>query len=104
MIDEGCATRTLCVVDVTLTEVAWLAAAGRIELGGETSEFLTTALTARTIQVLPVTAQVADLASRIALHKDPADRLITATALVHGAKLVTSDRRLLDHPGLATVW
>jgi len=29
------------------------------------------------------------------LHKDPADRLIAATAITHGATLVTADERLL---------
>lgn len=35
------------------------------------------------------------------LHADPADRFIVATALAHGATLVTADRQLLDwhHPG-----
>ena len=32
-------------------------------------------------------------------HKDPADRLIVATALVEGARLVTSDGRILAWPG-----
>ncbi len=39
----------------------------------------------------------ADLAS---LHKDPADRLIVATAIVYRATLMTADERLLQwqHP------
>jgi PIN domain nuclease of toxin-antitoxin system len=32
-------------------------------------------------------------------HKDPADRLIVATALDEGARLVTSDTRILAWPG-----
>jgi PIN domain nuclease of toxin-antitoxin system len=34
------------------------------------------------------------------LHGDPADRLIVATAIVHGATLMTADRALLRwrHP------
>jgi PIN domain nuclease of toxin-antitoxin system len=31
--------------------------------------------------------------------KDPADRIIAATANVHGATLLTADDRLLDWPG-----
>jgi PIN domain nuclease of toxin-antitoxin system len=33
------------------------------------------------------------------LHGDPADRIITATALSSGATLVTADERLLAWPG-----
>ena len=35
---------------------------------------------------------------------DPADQLVAATALVLGAKLVTSDERLGDLPGLQILW
>ena len=30
-------------------------------------------------------------------HRDPADRMIVATALEAGARVVTGDRRILDH-------
>jgi len=30
-------------------------------------------------------------------HADPADRLIVATAIVRGLRLVTRDRRILDY-------
>lgn len=30
-------------------------------------------------------------------HKDPADRIIIATSLEHGARIVTGDRRILDY-------
>ena len=79
---EGCwRTGQLHISDVTLTEVAWLAQAGRLELGGPTELFLTTALAARNITVLAVTPAIAALAAKLPLHKDPADRLIAATTL-----------------------
>jgi PIN domain nuclease of toxin-antitoxin system len=46
-------------------------------------------------QELPVTGDVGILAAAFDLHGDPADRLIVATALTHGATLVTADRALL---------
>jgi PIN domain nuclease of toxin-antitoxin system len=39
-----------------------------------------------------------------AFHRDPADRLIVATARAHNALLVTKDERLLAHEGVQTVW
>lgn len=33
------------------------------------------------------------------LHRDPADRMIVATALQTGARLLTADRHILDWPG-----
>lgn len=38
------------------------------------------------------------------LHKDPADRIIIATALQIGAKLITSDQKILDYPYIQAVW
>jgi len=34
---------------------------------------------------------------------DPADRLIYATAIEHGFRLITKDRRLLDQPSASPV-
>lgn len=37
-------------------------------------------------------------------HKDPADRIIIATALINGATLITSDKKILDYPNVQTLW
>ena len=36
--------------------------------------------------------------------KDPADRIIVATAIVLGATLVTADARIRKYPHVSTVW
>jgi PIN domain nuclease of toxin-antitoxin system len=48
------------------------------------------------ISEIPITGDIAIAAARLTeFHGDPADRLITATAIVNGATLVTADRRIL---------
>jgi len=37
-------------------------------------------------------------------HKDPADRIIVATALSHGAIVVTRDDRIRGYEHVRTVW
>ena len=37
-------------------------------------------------------------------HRDPADRIIVATALGLGATVVTADARLREYKPLATIW
>ena len=37
-------------------------------------------------------------------QKDPVDRIIVATAMIMGAPLVSSDRRILKYPHVKTVW
>jgi PIN domain nuclease of toxin-antitoxin system len=38
------------------------------------------------------------------INKDPADRIISATAVVEKAKLVTSDKAIRNFRKIATVW
>ena len=55
---------------------------------------------------------VADLSPEIAVesthlnrfHKDPADQMIVATSRVLEIPLLTSDRRILNYPGVDALW
>ncbi len=37
-------------------------------------------------------------------HQDPADRIITATAMTMGIPLVTRDNKILSYPHVQTIW
>jgi PIN domain nuclease of toxin-antitoxin system len=58
------------------------------------------------VQFIPVDNSIA--ASSVSLpefpHKDPADRMIIATALHLGAKLVTSDVKIRTYKHIQTIW
>ena len=50
---------------------------------------------------VPLSGDIAILSVELSgLHGDPADRIMVATAMIHGATLVTADRHLLawQHP------
>jgi PIN domain nuclease of toxin-antitoxin system len=51
----------------------------------------------------PLTHEIVLAAERLALHQDPADRFIAATALVHDLTLVTADQRLLGLGNIRTM-
>ena len=96
----------LAVASITWFELAWLAGHDRIRLAVPIRSWLEElAEEVRTVGTTPAVA-----ASAVALPEsfpgDPADRLIYATAVEHGWKLVTKDRRLRDHraPRSVTVW
>lgn len=60
------------------------------------------------IRTLPLTPAIADTAVSLpsSFPGDPADRLIYATAIEHGLRLVTKDRKLRAHrhPQPLTLW
>jgi PIN domain nuclease of toxin-antitoxin system len=70
-----------------------------ITLGKPIMQWLDQAVTGSFVNVEPLTAQVAveswELPDRF--QRDPADRMIVATARVTGAALMTRDRRILDY-------
>jgi len=71
---------------------------GRFEIEEDLSAWLARA-TAGTREA-PLTHEIALVARQLPLHKDPADRILTATAQVLDLTLVTADERLL---GLGTI-
>lgn len=82
-----------------------LIAKGRIDPATDAVQFIDDIVQARALRLLPISAKIAVLAqSEDFQHGDPADRLIAATAIVHGAQLVTADARLKRIPGLRVLW
>jgi PIN domain nuclease of toxin-antitoxin system len=48
------------------------------------------------VEVVPLSLPIIVTAARLTNLRDPADMLIVATALDHGAALVTSDARIVE--------
>ena len=94
----------VAVATITLWELAWLAQNGRIQVSGSVESFVRETV-ARVI-VKPMTPEIVALAVRLPSEypRDPADRLIAATALVEGAPLVTADRQIRQAKVVETIW
>ena len=88
----------LLVSDISLWEVAMLHDLGRIRLAIPLREWLDKATAPPLVRrqgISPAIAvAVADLPD--SFHRDPADRILVATARVLGATLLTQDRRIID--------
>ena len=95
----------LLVAGISLWEIAMLVDLGRIRLSRPLREWLEHATApplVRTLSLNPaIAAEVAALP--VSFHRDPADRILIATARVHGATLVTSDRRILEAEIVSTL-
>jgi PIN domain nuclease of toxin-antitoxin system len=96
LIDQSWARGRIAVPTIAFWEVGLLQARRRVELPGSLREWRDAVLAAGALE-LPLDGAVAVRALELAgLHEDPADRFIVATALAHGAALMTADERLLD--------
>jgi PIN domain nuclease of toxin-antitoxin system len=94
----------LAISDITLLELTTLSSKKRIRLEISLESFLRE-VEARFI-VLPITSRtcVRALGLPQAYPKDPADRIIGATALVEGMSLLTADREIRRSRALHTIW
>jgi PIN domain nuclease of toxin-antitoxin system len=94
----------LAVCDITLLEIATIENKGRIKLNASL-EALLAEVEARFI-VLPMSGRICAgaLALPATYPKDPADRVIGATALVEGLPLITADDGIRRSKALNTIW
>jgi PIN domain nuclease of toxin-antitoxin system len=98
-INRAAAAGALRIAAISLWEIASLASLGRIVLGKSIGLWLEEALADPGPAIDPITPQIAveSYALPDAFHRDPADRLIVATARVANATLMTRDQRILDY-------
>jgi PIN domain nuclease of toxin-antitoxin system len=94
----------LAISDITLLELATLASKGRIRLDISLESFLQE-VESRFV-VLPISGRACARAMGLpaTYPKDPADRIIGATALVEGLSLLTADREIRQSRAVQTIW
>lgn len=79
-----------------------LAKQARLELPLPIDEWFAEALTGSGVACLPVTCEIAQQSAQLQnVHKDPADRIIIATAISHNALLASLDSVFPSYPELA---
>ena len=85
---------SVAISGMSLLEIALFANDGRLVKGIE--EIFAELAADPLIRVLPVTYEIALEFGALSSLRDPGDRVIVATARVHGLRLVTSDQRIID--------
>jgi PIN domain nuclease of toxin-antitoxin system len=94
----------VAIASSTLWEIAMMSAKKQVRLPGTLTDYL------RYIEsvfiVLPITGAIAERSVLFAkgFPPDPSDRIIAATAFVHGVKLVTKDKRIRISKQVDCVW
>ncbi|MFN7814221.1 MAG: type II toxin-antitoxin system VapC family toxin [Planctomycetia bacterium] len=98
-------TDELCVSAVSSLEIARLVAAGMLELKGSLDRWVRTAIDSLEARSIDVDHRIAIEAYKLPgrFHKDPADRMLVATARVNELTLVTADERILAYKPVRTL-
>lgn len=99
LIADAMQSGNLAVCAITPWEIAMLVEKGRLSFGIDVTDWLKTALDPACIKLLPIEPDIAVDSVNLPNYpyKDPADRLIIATARHVGAKLLTADQNILDY-------
>lgn len=94
------------LADISLRELAWLHENGRVDLERDPSSWLSDAIDAFDLEIVPISPAIAQRSTRIAqiFHGDPADQLIAATAIELDVALITADDTLRKSNAVRCVW
>ena len=93
---------SLAVSAISCFEVSMLVKLGKLELPLPMDEWLDEALEGSDVMCLPISCHIAQRSVALSnIHKDPADRIIMATALVHEALLASVDSVFPSYPEMA---
>ncbi len=105
VVDSASAGSPLLVSDISLWEVATLYDLGRIRLAVPLREWLDKAVAPPLVRRQGISPAIATELAALpdSFHRDPADRILVATARVLGATLLTHDRRIIEANLVETV-
>lgn len=94
------------IASISVWEFAMMAAKKRIELKVSALKWLHQAIYHSGIRVIELSPEIAVESCNLPdnSQKDPADRIIVATARIHGMTLLTKDENILSYPHVRSIW
>ena len=105
-VDKAAAEDGIFVSSISVWEVALLVRKSRLKLTMDLHDWVTKSESLPFLNFVPVDNEIALRAIRLPgyPHKDPADRMIIATAISLGKALVTKDKRIRKYSRVPTIW
>jgi PIN domain nuclease of toxin-antitoxin system len=99
-------SESIAVSSISIWEIAMLVARKRLAFTIDAESWIASVEALPFFTFVPVDNRIAVRSVELEKfpHRDPADRIIVATALGLGAMVVTADARLRGYRPLATVW
>ena len=106
IIDGAVVERNIFISAISTWEVAILVSRGRLKLTMNAGDWVAASEALPFFNFVPVSNSIALKSVELpgALHNDPADRIIIATAASMGAILVTKDEKIRNYPHVNTAW
>ena len=103
---EANETDGIIFCEISLWEIAMLINKARVSIDTSYIEFIKLVFLSNKYQFKGITPEIAELSTLFSeeVNKDPADRIIAATALTHDISLVTKDKNLLNTDKIKTIW
>jgi PIN domain nuclease of toxin-antitoxin system len=105
-VDQAVQNKSLLISSISAWELALLVKKNRLSLTLDVTDWIAKSESLPFIQFVPVTNSIAVKSVNLPdpFHPDPADRIIIATALSHGARLVSKDKKMLAYSQIQTIW
>ena len=105
-IEKEAAGGEILVSSISAWEIAMLVERGRLQLTMDVEQWLNIITEIDAVRFVPVNNRIAvkSVALPGEFHKDPADRLIVATARDAAAPLITADEKIRQYAYVATIW
>ncbi len=96
----------IVISSISAWEIAMLIQRKRIALAMDLREWLATVGQVPGVRFIPVDNVIAVESESLPgeFHRDPADRMIVATARKLGKPLVTMDEKIRNYPHVRTIW
>ena len=105
-IEQAVTQNGILLSSISTWEIALLVAKGRLTLSIDVHDWVRKTESLPFVRFMPVDNTIAlrSVALPEKFHADPADRIITATALTTGLPLVTKDKKIRACSFVRTIW
>ena len=99
LMEDALASLQLFVSVISIWEVALLVQRERLQLERSLESWLDLSFTRWAVQMADLTREIAIESTRLPgeFHRDPADRILAATARIEDLTLLTRDQRMLNY-------
>jgi PIN domain nuclease of toxin-antitoxin system len=105
-IDHAVKENGIIISSISTWEIALLVSRGRLKLSIDVRDWVRKTEGLPFVRFVPVdnTISLRSVSLPDPFHADPADRIITATAMTMGLPLVTKDEKILEYRHVKTIW